>query len=350
MKFPALLSGALAMAGAFCPWLDAQTTVVSGSNGVASTVNGKVITKGEVAEFSKFQLMLMRDEISNPKSRAQLEREARDRALQDLVDRELIISEFERMGAKIKPQYIEEDIQRLIREDFKGSRDTFMQQLKRQGLSWTRFKELHEKKLIVAAMRSQATQNVGFATPGEKQRFFQENPELFREEGEVWLKTISVPVVSGEAGVTLDKQRVSQERLANDIRRQLLDGADFSQLARTHSHSQRSTGGDWGWVARRHLGKQLADRAFTIPVRTISPVFEFNNFFFIITVEERKLGKSKSPAEIEELLNRLVQVEKKKRASEEWLAKLRRKALITYPDPDYRPRTDLASGSNRQAP
>ena len=76
-------------------------------------------------------------------------------------------------------------------------------------------------------------------------------------------------------------------------------------------------------------------------------MFEFHNHYYIITVEERKLGKLKTPAEIEELLNRLVQVEKKKQASEEWLTKLRRKALITYPDPDYRPRTDLAAGSDR---
>jgi peptidyl-prolyl cis-trans isomerase SurA len=199
-------------------------------------------------------------------------------------------------------------------------------------------------------MRSQATQNVGFATPEEKQTFFRGNQELFREEGEVWLKTIALPAFSGEAGVTLERQKASQERLAGDIRRQLVDGADFAAVARAHSQdSRRSNGGDWGWVTRGALAKSLADRAFSIPVRTISPVFEFHNHFYIITVEERKPGKLKSPAEIEELLDRLVQVEKKRRASEEWLAKLRRKALITYPDPDYRPRADLAAESNRPA-
>ena len=261
MKFSTLLPAGLAMAVAFCQSLPAQSAPLSGANGVASTVNGKVITKGEVAETSKYQLMLMRQEVSDPKTRAQLEREARDRALQDLIDREIIISEFERLGAKIKPQYIEEDVQRLIRENFKGSRDTFMLELKRQGLSWTRFKELHEKKLIVSAMRSQSTQNVGFATPEEKQRFFRENQELFRDEGEVWLKTIAIPVISGEAGVALDRQRASQERLANDIRRQLVDGGEFASVARTHSQdSRRTSGGDWGWVTRGTLAKQLADR------------------------------------------------------------------------------------------
>ncbi|MGI8601686.1 MAG: peptidylprolyl isomerase [Verrucomicrobiales bacterium] len=324
--------------------INAQGRSGESDNGIAAIVNGKVITKNEVAEATKYQLMVMRQAVNDPAARARIEREARDRALQDLVDREVIISEFERSGAKIKPQYIDEDIQRIIRENFKGQRDSFMIELKRQGLSWPRFKDLHEKKLIVGAMRSHATQNVSFPRPDQKREFFQKNEELFREEGAVFLRTIAIPAVTGESGLPIEQQREKQQKLIIEIRRRLLNGADFASEAKTYSQdSKASAGGDWGLVTRSTLAKRLADVAFSIPVKTISQVFEFHNHFYLITVDERRVGKLKPPAEIEQLLDRLVQVEEKKRVSEEWLNRLRRKAVIRYPDPAYRPQSEQST-------
>jgi peptidyl-prolyl cis-trans isomerase SurA len=338
------LAGVLALGGIGRGWSQAQSPAIA--NGVAAMVNGKIITKNEVAEATKYQLMVMRQGVGDPKARASLEREARDKALQDLIDREIIISEFERLGAKIKPQYIDEDVNRIIRENFKNNREAFMVELKRQGLSWPRFKELHEKKLIVGAMRSQAAQHVAFPTPDQKQEFFRKNEELFREEGAVSLRTIAIPVTTGEAGLTFEQQKEKQHRLITEIRRRLLKGADFASEARAYSQDSKATnGGDWGMVNRSTLAEQLAERAFSVPVKTVSEVFEFRNNFYIMMVDERRLGKLKPPQEIDQLLDRLVQVDEKKRASEEWLARLRRKAIVSYPDPSYRPRA-LAAGEN----
>jgi len=54
-------------------------------------------------------------------------------------------------------------------------------------------------------------------------------------------------------------------------------------------------------------------------------------------VEERRPGKLKPQAEIDELLDRLVQADMKKKAMDEYLAKLRKKATLVFPDPSLRP-------------
>lgn len=336
-----LLLAAAALAGAPAPAARAQRPPgpeTASRNSVAAIVNGKVITRNEVETAAQYQLMMIQQGVSDAMDRQQKEREALRKGLNDLIDRELIISEFERMGATIKPQYVDEDIRRLIRENFEGSREQFLLELKKRGMTWARFREQHRKSLVVAAMRGQATRSVDFATPEQKERYFRENQDEFREEGAVWMRTLAIPQLTGDAGLTAEQQRTRQRKLANEIRTRLLQGADFAAQARAYSQDSKSaSGGDWGVVQRSALAPQLAEVAFSIPVKTVSQVFEFRGFYYLMLVEERQPGKLKSQAEIDELLDRLVQADLKKKAMDEYLAKLRKKATLVFPDPELRP-------------
>lgn len=310
-------------------------------NGVAATVNGKVITRYELEMATQYKLMLLQRTMSDSKDLATREREAQRDGLRDLIDRELVISEFARSGAHLKVQYVDEDIQRLIRENFNGSRETFLLELRKKGISWPKFREQHRETLIVAAMRGQATRGVSFPTPEQKEEYFRKHQAEFREEGLVWFKTIAIPQMTGDPGISAEDQRTRQRRLANDIRRRLVDGADFASEAKTYSQDSKATeGGDWGMQPQKALAAQLAEVAFSVPLKTISQVFEFRGFYYIMTVEERKPGKLKPQAEIDELLDRLVQAEAKRKVMEEYLAKLRKRAAITYPDPALRPQPE----------
>src|SRR5690606_29626668 len=67
---------------------------------------------------------------------------------------------------------------------------------------------------------------------------------------------------------------VETEEEANEIREQLVNGADFAALARKHSIDPGSAerGGDLGWVARNRMVRPFEDVAFSSPVGEISPV------------------------------------------------------------------------------
>jgi parvulin-like peptidyl-prolyl isomerase len=356
MKSPrliALLLAAAALAAATGPAARAQRPPgpeIASQNSVAAIVNGKVITRNEVETAAKYQLMMIQQGVSDAMARKDKEQEALRKGLNDLIDRELIISEFERMGATIKPQYVDEDIQRLIRESFAASREQFLLELKKRGMTWTKFREQHRKSLVVAAMRGQATKNVDFATPEQKETYFRNNQDDFREEGAVWMRTLAIPQLTGDPGLTGEEQRARQRTLANEIRTRLVQGADFAAQARTYSQdSKASSGGDWGVVQRSALAPQLAEVAFSIPVKTVSQVFEFRGFYYLMLVEERQPGKLKPQAEIDDLLDRLVQADLKKKAMDEYLAKLRKKATLVFPDPSLRPPPRPSNGNDPQA-
>ncbi len=357
MKAPRSFAPALAVLS-LAAWIPASAHAqqrppsppVASLNSVAAIVNGKVITRNEVETAAKYQLLMIEQGVSDAVARREKEREALRKGLDDLIDRELIISEFERMGASIKPQYVDEDIQRLIRESFNGSREQFLQELKRRSMTWAKFRDQHRKSLVVAAMRGQATRNIDFATPAQKEDYFRRNQDEFREEGAVWMRTLAIPQLTGEPDIGIEEQRARQRRLATDIRTRLVQGADFAAQARTYSQdSKSSSGGDWGLLHRSTLDPQLADVAFSIPVKTISPVFEFRGFYYIMLVEERRPGKLKAQAEIDQLLDRLVQSELKRKAMDEYLAKLRKKATLVFPDPSLRPSPRSTAGADPQA-
>jgi parvulin-like peptidyl-prolyl isomerase len=354
MKAPVSLALLLASAVSLAnPSARAQRPIVpdvASQNSVAAIVNGKVITRNEVETAAKYQLLMIQQGVSDAMDRKEREQEALHKGLNDLIDRELIISEFERMGATIKPQYVDEDVQRLIRESFGGSREQFLGELKRRGMTWPKFREQHRKSLVVAAMRGQATKNVDFATPAQKEAYFRNNQDEFREEGAVWMRTLAIPQLTGDPGLSGEDQRSRQRTLANEIRTRILQGADFAAQARTYSQdSKAASGGDWGMVQRSALAPQLAEVAFSIPVKTVSQVFEFRGFYYLLLVEQRQPGKLKPQAEIDDLLDRLVQSDLKRKAMDEYLAKLRKKATLNFPDPSLRPPPRPTSGNDSQA-
>ena len=60
---------------------------------------------------------------------------------------------------------------------------------------------------------------------------------------------------------------------AHEIQSKLKDGATFSEMASIYSQgSQQHQGGDWGWVERSVLRKELADVAFSLPVGQTSDI------------------------------------------------------------------------------
>lgn len=308
-------------------------------NSAVAIVNGKVITRNEAEAVARFNMAFSQLGITDAKSWADHQQEALFSGLQDLVDRELMISDFERLGGVIKPQMVEERIQALIRERFGGDRQKFLQKLQEEGFSWAKFREQQRKTIIVEVMRHRAASGVGFATPQQKEEYFRKHEAEFREEGSVWLKNIAIPQLTGDPSLTGEEQRTSQRRLAEDIRRRLLDGADFATLAKAYSQDAvASNGGDRGWVLQRDLDPRLASVAFSLPLKTVSQVFEFKGYYYILLVEDRKPGKLKPQQEIDEILEKRVEAELRRNAVEQYLARLRKQATIVYPDPAFQPR------------
>ncbi len=301
------------------------------SNGIAAVVNGRPILRSEVDDLNKVQEMQLRSTVGD---KAELDRELADlrrKTLDTLIEQELILKEFEPFAANFKDKvnaYADEHIKNnYIKEMFKGDRAKFLQELGASGVSYKKFYEKQRTNIIVQMMRNQNTKDLGYVTSDEKKGYLQAHGQDFREGDQIKLWSITIPKVSEEIGSTPK----SQQALAKEIRTKLLRGAEFATLARTYSQdSKSSNGGDWGVITKKDLTRRMAELVFALPAKKVSEVIEFDDSFYIFYVEVKIPGKMKPTEEVEAELEKRVLMEKRKKAYEEWITQLKRKATIRY--------------------
>jgi len=306
--------------------LAASASAQSSSNGIAAVVNGNVITKSEVRDAVNAQEQMLRFEFQNDPARYQREvANLRATALDSLIDRELILAEFKRMGANIKSQWVDDDVNGIIRESFKGDRDAFVKELAKNGMTLKKFREMREKMMIVSAMRGKQAATETPATPKEVEEYYKKNIDNWRSGGMIKISTITVPKFSGEAGTTPEGQR----KLAEEIRRKVMGGADFAATAKSYSQdSHAEDGGAWDWMPRDQMKPSIAAVAFGLKQGGISSVIEEEGTYIIIACDAIKYGSAKPMSEVRQEIERAIQMEKSKGTLDKWMDGLRKRSVI----------------------
>jgi parvulin-like peptidyl-prolyl isomerase len=300
----------------------AQTTV----NGIAAVVNGTVITQSEVREAVKaqeqvFQFQMRDDPVALEKALAELKVGAVD----SLVDRELILTEFKKIGGTIKAQYVEDDINSIVRENFKGDRGAFVMELAKTGMTLKKFRALREKMIIVQVMRGRYAAEQAPPTPLEVRDYYEKNIDRYRDKDMIKISTITVPKFTGDASST----EASQLKFAKELRAKVVGGGNFKETAKTYSQDSRSEdGGEWPWMERTQMKKSIADSAFAVKEGGVSDVVEDEAAFIIIAVDAKKLGTPEPLEKVRAQIERMIRTEKSKAALDGWLESLRRKANI----------------------
>ena len=298
----------------------------SSSNGIAAVVNGNVITRSEVrdAVAAQEQVIVMTLQDDPAAMKRELEN-LRATALDSLVDRELVLAEFKRMGASMKPQWIDDDINTIIRDSFKGDRDAFVKELARTGMTLKKFRELREKMMIVQAMRGKQAAEQPPATPKEVEDYYKKNIATWRSGDMIKISTITIAKFSGEAGTTPE----GQKKLAQELRNKLLKGGDFATAAKTYSQdSHAEDGGTWDWMPRDQMKASIANVAFNLKTGGISEVIDDEAAYIIIACDAIKYGNAKPPSEVRPEIERAVSSEKSKAVIDKWMDGLRKKAVI----------------------
>jgi peptidyl-prolyl cis-trans isomerase SurA len=300
----------------------AQTT----ENGIAAVVNGTVITKSEVREAVKaqeqvFQFQMRDDPIALQKALAELS----EGAVDSLIDRELILTEFKKIGGTIKAQYVEDDINSIVRENFKGDRGAFVTELAKTGMTLKKFRALREKMIIVQVMRGRYASEQAPPTPLEVRDYYEKNIDRYRDKDMIKISTITVPKFTGDGSST----EATQLKLAKDLRAKVVGGSNFKETAKTYSQDSRSEdGGEWPWMERTQMKKSIADAAFAVKEGGISDVVEDEAAFIVIAVDAKKLGTPEPLEKVRAQIERMIRTEKSKAALDGWLENLRRKANI----------------------
>src|SRR3954462_10326511 len=121
-------------------------------DGIAAVVNGEVITYSQVRMLIAPRERMLRQQFTGEEYQKQM-KEARDQALRELIDRQLIVQAFKKEQFTLPEYYVEQRIDEIIRDNFGGDRNTFMKTLEAQNFSLSEFRKAESEKIIVSAMR-----------------------------------------------------------------------------------------------------------------------------------------------------------------------------------------------------
>ena len=293
-------------------------------DGIAAQVNNDVITFSQVRDLVGSTERSLRSQLSGQELIDKV-REARKGALQDLIDRQLILQEFKKKEFAIPPSIVEDRVNTIIREQFGGDRQAFIRTLQAQHYTPSKFRDDERDKIIVQAMRYQNVKGDFITSPFKIDSLYMASRSDYTTPEQIHLWMISIKKGTSVGAKEADPQKA----VAQEIRDKLNKGAKFEQLATLYSEdSSREAGGDWGWIDKKTLNESLADAAFKLDVNKVSPVLALGNAYYILKVSEKKAEYIKPIGDVRAELEKKVTSEQRSKLNEQWLAGLRAKAYI----------------------
>ncbi|HIG83308.1 MAG TPA: hypothetical protein EYG40_13385 [Verrucomicrobia bacterium] len=299
-------------------------------NSLVAVVNGQVITELEIQQAtSNTRDLIIRSQPAG-EERDKMLKSLRKNALDSLIERELILSEFVKLGGDIKNNIIDRDIKKIIgREPFNGNRDKFIADLRNTGMTMKRFRDMRQKIIAVEMMRSSRAKGISVVTPQKLTETYQKHKDKFREETFARIRTIMIPKATKDPTIKLEDQR----KLITEIRTKTINGEDFGKLAKEYSKDSVSdSGGDRGIIGEKSikLRNDLKTAAFALDSGKVSKVLEDNYAFYLLKAEDKKLGQNKSLNDpiVRDEVNKLALLELRKSAYERWITKLKKTASI----------------------
>jgi peptidyl-prolyl cis-trans isomerase SurA len=291
-------------------------------DGIAAVVNGDVITYSQVRALSAPREKLLRQQLTGKDLDNKLI-ELRQAALKDLIDRRLVIQAFKKESYQIPDHIVDERVHEIIRESFGGDRNTFIKTLEAQNYTLGEFKEKEMERIMVQAMRSHNVKMNSIISPPKVEEYYKKHRAEFTSKEQIKLRLI---MISGQKDTA---NAPAQKALAEEVLGKLASGAEFDRTAQVYSEdSTRDNGGDWGWIERNTLAAPLEKFAFNMPVGRISNIIDYAGNYYILKVEDKHGGSTKSLAEMRSDIEKKLLQDEAQGIQERWIASLRAKAYI----------------------
>ena len=319
---------------------------------IVAHVNNQIVTKSEY-ERSKDQL---RDEVKaqNPND-ADTVLAARDKdVLRDLIDQQLLLEKAKDLGITGDTDLIKQLDQ--MRKDMKlPDLEALQKEAEKQGISWEDFKQTQRNQIITRKVISEEVGGKISLSKEEEEKFYEdhkaemEQPEYVRlSEILVAPKTMpttsptpdpnAAPGSTAAAQPTVDdaaKQAADAAALAaaqakaNDLLKQIKDGANFEDIAKKSSDGPSAAdGGALGTFERGKLAKQIEDATFSLKSGEITNVIQTKQGYIILKVNDHQQAGIPSFKDALPKIQDALYFQKLQPALRAYLTKLREDAYV----------------------
>jgi peptidyl-prolyl cis-trans isomerase SurA len=288
------------------------------ADGIQAVVNDTVVTYGQVKDFTEPAVEALREQYAGQQEAfdQKLSETFKD-SLEQLVERQLILHDFDVEGYKLPESVVDGLVQDRIRDRF-GDRITLMKTLQAQGETLEEFRKEIREQYIVSALRNKNISQEIIISPYKVENYYQTHQADFKIEDEVKLRMIVLKKTSAADTNTVN--------LAHEIQSKIKDGAAFSEMESVYTQGSQQKEGDW--YERSVLRKELADAAFTLKVGEVSDVVETPESCYLVMVEQTRPSRIKPLNDVRDDIEKTLRTQEQARIEKQWIDRLKKKTFI----------------------
>lgn len=231
-------------------------------------------------------------------------------ALDSIITLELIEQAANKAGVTATDEDIQGELDTLI-ENF-GSAEALDAAIAQNGMTTELLKENIRTQVLVSKILEPETT----ITDEQIKQFYDENKEALATPEQIRVSHILV----------------GTKQEAEDILKQIKDGADFAALAAEKSTdtNTKDSGGDMNFISKGQSGDEAFDTAaFALEINEVSGVVEGASGFHIIKKTEHKEATTPTFDEKKEMIRKQLLSQQVGELSQAWMEKLRKDAKIT---------------------
>lgn len=332
---------------------------------IITRVNNQIITRSEF-ERSKDQL---RDEVKQQdskdpdKSFAEREKDV----LRDLVDQQLLLDKGKDLDITGDTELIKQ-LDQMRKEMKLDSLEDLEKEATKQGISWEDFKQTQRNQIITRKVIGEEVSSHLAVTKEEEQAFYDEHKSEMEQPEFIRLSEILVapkvaaapaPTAPAPAGnepgaaaaatppVADEAALAAAVAKANDLLKQIHDGASFEDIAKKSSDGPSAAdGGALGMFKRGQLAKELEDRTFAMKSGEVTDVIRTKQGYVILKVDDHQMAGIPPMKDVLPKIQDALYYQKLQPALRAYLTKLREEAYIKYA-PGY---VDTGMSANQTQP
>jgi peptidyl-prolyl cis-trans isomerase C len=173
-------------------------------------------------------------------------------------------------------------------------------------------------------------------TEEDAKKYYDENPKQFEQPEQIRASHILIKPEFIDPNVDPDadpnEAKTVAKAKAEDLIKQIKEGADFAELAKAHSNCPSApNGGDLGFFPRGETTPAFENTAFELGIGHISDVVETEYGYHIIKTTDHKQASTTAFDQAKENIIRQLTQKKQSELADEYIESLKAKANIVYP-------------------
>lgn len=250
--------------------------VKGGRDRVVAKVNGMPIHASDLEAMMGARVRLLSEQYADDPVRLRKEMaDVRRAALDGLIDSQLMEDEFFRMGGVIEKEDIENEVKQVVQQSFQGDLGALMAEIRAMGMSFDKFREMRERMMIMDAVRALIATSVQ-VTDEMVREHYEKNLNSWRGRESMKFHTLTVRHMEPE-----------DRSLAEGLRKRLVKGGDFEEIARENSIDSRADdGGAWPWTRLSDINDSVSLVLAKMKKGEVSAVLEQPGTFVILRVDD----------------------------------------------------------------